>query len=108
MLPIQEPGVYMTMDAATFWEIKNEKIMKKVQRSYFPHSVPWGATCHCNSISCNPNWIFSWEIWKPSMTNIVKGSIMIYPKWKKDTVTNGTQILALNCWTLVWETSTDK
>jgi hypothetical protein len=32
----------------------------------------------------------------------------IYPKWKKDKVANGTQKLALNCWTLVWETSTDE
>jgi hypothetical protein len=55
-----------------------------------------------------PTGLFPWEIWKLSMTNRVEGSIKIYPKWKKGTVANGTQILAFNCWTLVWETSTDE
>jgi hypothetical protein len=27
-------------------EIKNKKTTQKWWRSYFPHTVPWGATCH--------------------------------------------------------------
>jgi hypothetical protein len=37
---------------------------------------------------------FSREIWDPSLTNMVKSSIRIYPAWKRDTAANGTQI----CW----------
>ena len=42
---------------------------------------------------------------------MVKGSIRIYPKWKKDTAANGTRICSLitdYCWMLVWETPTEE
>jgi hypothetical protein len=40
---------------------------------------------------------------------MVKGSIRIYPEWKKDTAANGTQVCWLiYCWMLVQETSTEE
>jgi hypothetical protein len=34
---------------------------------------------------------FAWEMWEPSLMSTVKGSIRIYPEWKKDTAANRTQ-----------------
>jgi hypothetical protein len=74
------------------WEIKSQKCTWKSWESYFPHTAPWGATSRWNSISRNPTWIFSREIWQPSLTSMVNGFIRIYPAWKKDRASNGIQI----------------
>jgi len=47
-----------------------------------------------HAVGCNIHFDFFLEILEPCLTSMVKGSIRIYPEWKKDTAANGTQI----CW----------
>jgi hypothetical protein len=77
-----------------FWEIKKSgnyaEIVKELLSSY--------CALRCN-MSLKYDFLLSHldffrDIWEPSLTSTVKGSIRIYPEWKKHTVANGTQ----TCW----------
>jgi hypothetical protein len=59
MLPRNGPGTRLKTYTETFLGINIRKLSRNHVMSYFPHTIPWCATCSWKSISYKPTWVFS-------------------------------------------------